>query len=313
MRQQVATTVATYSLLALAGGFSFILPEDLGVQTMHAMADEAPSTIELTGTLRDFKEWNVAGGHSDFDKNGRSTWIPCSGLIYCGNVATTLGEDGKPVYTGGGYAVTTQWRDKNLRPICYALADVAKLDVPGVKGCNTTSGIASAASFNQWFNDVPGVNMSDSLTLTLMRQADGSYVFDDKTDPAYKSKGGFFPIDGKLFGNPPVKSGVDHNYHFTLELHTKFDYDASANQVFMFTGDDDVWVFIDGKLVIDLGGIHGAQSQYVDLNRLGLTDGGVYSLDFFFAERNRVASNFRITTNLNLRSSLVPSITASYD
>lgn len=317
MRHQTSTTtLVTYGVLALAGAAPLALPEHLAIPSASGAngGSTPPATLTLTGTVRDFKEWNVAGGHIDFDKNGRTaTLIPCSASIYCSNIRTTLGSDNKPVFVGGGYGVTTQWKDKNGRPICQTLFDPAKGDVAGVKTCATTGGIKDADSFSQWFNDVPGVNMSSALEVTLVRQADGSYVFDDKTDPLYMSKGGFFPIDHALLGNPPVRSGVDHNFHFTFELHTTFNFDAGSNQVFTFTGDDDVWVFINGKLVIDLGGIHGAQSQTVSLNRLGLVDGQSYPLDFFFAERNRVASNFRIATNLDLKSTAKPEITASFD
>jgi fibro-slime domain-containing protein len=61
-------------------------------------------------------------------------------------------------------------------------------------------------------------------------------------------------------------------------------------------------VFINGKLVIDLGGVHGAESATVLLDSLGLTRGSTYPLDLFFAERHVTGSHFRVDTSLRLRA-----------
>ena len=267
----------------------------------------APETLELTGVVRDFREHsNQDGGHPDMERR------PNAGFgHYAGNIGPELSMDSKPVFVGGGRRVYQQWRDAENRPICYRLYDGSLGDQPGTQGPMDSGGITSAESFNQWFRDVPGVNMSAELTLTLVRQDDGSYVFDDKDDPVYEDLGGFFPIEDQLLGNPG--GSPDRNFHFTFELHTQFVYHADDKQSFRFTGDDDVWVYIDGKLVIDLGGVHGATDQWVHLDRLELTDGETYRLDFFFAERHRTQSNFRISTNLALETAEVPAITAAFD
>jgi fibro-slime domain-containing protein len=148
------------------------------------------------------------------------------------------------------------------------------------------------ANFDQWYRDVAGVNLATNHSLTL----------DDTGHPGVYtySNSSFFPIDGQLFGN----EGLSHNYHFTYEIHSAFTYQGF--ETFSFTGDDDLWVFIDNGLAIDLGGVHGAMSDSVDLSSLGLTVGNNYDFDLFFAERHTSESNFRIDTSILLRQAPEP-------
>jgi fibro-slime domain-containing protein len=277
-----------------------------GQAVAEPMPQDDPEYLQLEGKVRDFIEKTKPGGHPDFENK------PSAGFaLYNGNISQTLGSDGKPVFVGGGWKTTAQWKDAQGHPICYSLYDPAKGDIKGTKSGVNTGGITNGASFIQWFNDTAGVNLSAPLTIKLVKDSNGSYVFDDKLDSNYASIGGFFPIDGQLYGNSggsPV-----HNFHFTFELHCEFTYDQGTGQMFKFIGDDDVFVFINNKLVIDLGGVHSAQEQYVDLDRLGLEDGETYPLDFFYAERHRTQANCRIQTNLVLNSGPIPSVSAAFD
>ena len=155
------------------------------------------------------------------------------------------------------------------------------------------AGASSAANFAKWYVDSPGFNTSLPFSLALSEGPPGTFSVSD---------GDFFPIDGLLFGN----QGRSHNYHFTVHLEGLLSFSdptAGADKSFTFTGDDDLWIFVDGKLVIDLGGVHGAASASFTeetLKGLGLTAGTSYDLDIFFAERHTSASTFAITTTLDV-------------
>jgi fibro-slime domain-containing protein len=165
---------------------------------------------------------------------------------------------------------------------------------PVYAGTPTTPTTNGRAAFDQWFRDTPEVNKKKLFLLPAQVDPQtGRTVFDSNA---------FFPLDNdpEGFGNTP---NFPHDYHFTYELHTEFSY--GGGEVFKFRGDDDVWVYFDKLLGIDLGGVHGFASSTVNLddlfNAAGGRDSGNYSFDFFFAERHTSGSNLTISTSLLLR------------
>ncbi len=144
--------------------------------------------------------------------------------------------------------------------------------------------ITSAATFADWYRDVAGTNMAFEVQLPLVEEAPGTYTYDNSA---------FFPLDGTGFGD----EGNPHNYHFTTELHTQFTY--QGGEVFTFRGDDDLWLFVDGRLALDLGGLHPALEGTVNMDTLGLSVGQTYPMEIFHAERHTNESNFRISTNID--------------
>lgn len=116
----------------------------------------------------------------------------------------------------------------------------------------------------------------------------------------------FMPLQNKGFGyDCPGRYAVDpcdapcflkQNFAFTMEFHRSFTY--KSGQYFSFTGDDDVFVFINNSCVINLGGIHGPESASVNLDTLGLIEGKQYMFDFFYCERCVGGSDILITTNM---------------
>jgi fibro-slime domain-containing protein len=159
---------------------------------------------------------------------------------------------------------------------------------PMYQPLGATVTVSGATSFDQWYRDITGVNTAITATLPLVENPPGTFTYDNQS---------FFPIDGMGFGN----EGNNHNFHFTSEIHTTFTY--HGGETFQFTGDDDVFVFVNKHLAIDLGGVHDPMSQTIDFDMraadFGITVGNTYQLDVFHAERHTVNSTFKMVTTID--------------
>jgi fibro-slime domain-containing protein len=176
--------------------------------------------------------------------------------------------------------------------------------VPTRKFSQTCTPGDSARLANDWFTTDPTYTQSATTCIDIPMHVDSNGIY------TYRNPY-FFPIDtfNTLPNGKPNPFNVQylgddgkmHNFSFCMEMHGTFD--ARAGQTFNFLGDDDVWFFINNRLVVDLGGIHTAESSSVNLDTLGLTPGQTYPWDFFFCERHTSGSDILINTSMNLRTS----------
>jgi fibro-slime domain-containing protein len=240
-------------------------------------AQTYPATIRIPVTYYDF--------HSDLS-NPEFETVPTSGTTPWVNMVDSnlvIGTDGKPKPV--------------LGPHPFFNLDIAKWFVPWTPGDSTIPNygtveypVANAAGLTPKFikttTDTAFKNMvfQDTLTFTYVPNSAGLYQFVDAN---------FFPLDGRGFG----LEGKNHNFSYTMELHTQFQ--MTPGLTFAFTGDDDVWAFLNNKLAMDLGGRHGPLSGSINVDNIpGLVVGKKYNFDFFYCERHTTGADIKITTNL---------------
>jgi fibro-slime domain-containing protein len=253
------------------------------------------SSIQLPIILRDFKI-----SHPHFEVN------PGTGVRDPGMVLVDLGANGKPLYN-----------------VAFAKGSPARAHSMDVTTANASDARALTDDqittfFNQWYV-TDGTNNKEvlsTLTLNETPAGSGSYQF------AASGTNQFFPLDGKGFGNESTITvngqQVSHNFHFTSEARQWFLYDSTLTPapLLTFSGDDDVWVFVNGKLAVDIGGIHGELTGSVELlgttgqssctripavtgactnPGITLSSNGVNEIAVFQAERHVTQSNYTLT------------------
>ena len=168
-----------------------------------------------------------------------------------------------------------------------------------------TSGLLSSELdfFAMWYRDTIDYNKTDIQSLSFTHLTTGEYEYKNNS---------FFPLTGLGWGN---YGSTNKNFHFTSEVRYWFEY--QGGETLQFKGDDDVWVFVNKQLAVDLGGVHSAISGSIVLDasngsgtvcqnaplgcttpivvNLGLVLGNVYEIVVFQAERHTSLSNYTLT------------------
>jgi fibro-slime domain-containing protein len=224
--------------------------------------------------------WNNGkGAYVNRYKEDGTQWYNTEPAYYCGNVGSERTDDnGDPIPCTSKYATATN---------CDELAAKGEEMLEG--SCISTNGSYSARYIVERMDDNP-----------LFFPVD-----DDKFSPASELHYAQVPPlydPAKTWPHDVDDSGKDilHNFSFTSEVRYWFKFDKSKTYTLEFIGDDDVWVFINRKLAVDLGGIHSPVNGSVTLDaataaKFGLSDGNVYEIAVFQAERQTTSSSYKLT------------------
>jgi len=189
----------------------------------------------------------------------------------------------------------------------YTLPDDGESEPASYADCPTCNKTYNANCFNTMsataLNAIPALEYKGETYTGIDALNRANDRIEDGVGNPYNVYSGDYGCDAPAAQPRPGPTGAKSgtaNLSFCFESHAEFVYEKG--QEFFFRGDDDIWVFINNQLVIDLGGIHQPVPGFVDLDSIKtpevLEEGKIYPIDIFFCERMATQSNVRVSTNM---------------